>query len=468
MNVFSPVRPSLPATSQPLSVNTSPSVHALQPHRRTSADRPALAIISHGGARANRRFMESPSARPSFPTHAIYCDELPGATPQQRGLALLDEIRALRAAGVLANDVPAILYFHGDVEQGELMLSDEAGSFSLPAIVLLHCLSKPEEFAPSVPSRPAPILLSCCHAKAVLPALDGIARPVLLNGGKHEIEQLDAECVIQRTLAEVEAAWRHGEPLSADTLFDALGRTSGETLRLVEPQRCVVHHPLRSAASADEVSGSQEILYLRATLSHGSADKLAEALQFFGLQGLHAHFLPSHHPVLWYLVNAGARELYCKIGLLLALGEPIDQANAEGSTLLHDACCCDADEDDWEISECVDGEVEAIGSVTLAKLLLANGADPLAVNHSGFTARDLAFASGNPALIALFAEDADRSDDRHYQPAALLARARREGRTALVALLESAGICDDGRSARGAARLGQAAQPPQISENSDS
>ncbi len=441
MNFSVALRPSLPLPAAASSLTTPGAVTAIQSGGRAAADRPALLIISHGGDRANRRFMENPLSRPPFPTHGIYCDELPGTTPQERGVALLDEIRALATRGVLTNEVPTILYFHGEVDQGELMLSDEAGSISLPAVVLLNLLSKPDPCARPGPGRPAPIVLSCCHAKAVLPALAPIARPVLLNGGKHAIEQLDAESVIQRTLVEVESAWRSGNPLSADTLFDALGRTSGETLRLVEPHRCEVHHPLRSAQSPDQVGGSQEILYLRATLSHGSADKLAEALCFFGLDGLHSHFNPLHNPVLWYLVDSSARDIYCKIALLLALGEPIDQTNEDGNTLLHDACCCGADDDGH-------GDDGGIGSVTMAKLLLANGADALAVNDDGLTPNDLAQASGNPALVSLFADDTDRSGDAYYQPAALLSRARRDGRTHLVSLLEGLAHAGDGESPR--------------------
>ncbi len=425
---------------------------------RPSTQRPVLAIITDGGYRTDRSYLEDPVRRPPFPTCTIYCNELPGTTPIERGNALLEQISALHGSGELPRDVPTVLLFHGVIDNGELMLCDSEGRFMIHALVLLSRLSQTDEAASAAP--PAPILLSCCHAKRILPSLGQLARPVLLNGGKHELGQLDAECVYEKTLGEVENAWRSGEALSTRVLFDALSCTSGETLRLAEHGRCIAHHPLRSATDIDQISGNQEILHLRAVMAHGRVNRLAETLQALGFEAFLSYFDPSGNPALWYLVDVNARDLFPKVALLLALGEPVDQANACGNTLLHDACTNAGGDDE-----------DNAGAGRMARLLLANGADPLAVNAEGKTPADLAREAGDAGLAALLAGDDAFIDRASYQPARLLQRAREQEWNAVVALLEeiaepdagdAADAVEDGLSPRCARQISQ------ISENSDS
>ena len=392
---------------------------------------PVLSVITDGGSRFDRRHLEDPVRRPDFPVSALYCNELVGAGPLERGRALLDEIRRRKADGEFSPFVPTLVFTHGDVINGELMLTDAHGSFLIPASVLLAVLGSVAGLPASVRGQPAPIVLSCCKAEQVAASLEGFSRPVLINGSRRNLSHLDAESVFQRVLYETGQAWQDGGRVGTDQLFDAISRTSGEPVHRIEQDDWLTHHVLTSVTSLDEINAEQEVLYLIAKLSHGSVEQLAEALLLFGTEPLHSHFHwspgdPRSNPVLWHLVLCDARDLPHKLVLLLALGEHIDQTDEAGNTLLHDVCLWEGDE-----------ELPA-GDELMARLLLANGANPLAKNDGGITPIDLAEGTGNEELIAVFKPDDDVGDYPDMRPAGLLARAEAEGWGAVATLLRQA------------------------------
>ena len=392
---------------------------------------PVLSVITDGGSRFDRRHLEDPVRRPDFPVSALYCNELVGAGPLERGRALLDEIRRRKADGEFSPFVPTLVFTHGDVINGELMLTDAHGSFLIPASVLLAVLGSVAGLPASVRGQPAPIVLSCCKAEQVAASLEGFSRPVLINGSRRNLSHLDAESVFQRVLYETGQAWQDGGRVDTDQLFDTISRTSGEPVHRIEQDDWLTHHVLTSVTSLDEINAEQEVLYLIAKLSHGSVEQLAEALLLFGTEPLHSHFHwspgdPRSNPVLWYLVECDARDLPHKLVLLLALGQDIHQTDEAGNTLLHDVCLWQGDDD------------LPAGDEMMARLLLANGANPLAENDAGETPVELADASGNEALVAVFEPDADASDHAAMGPVGLLERAQEEGWGAVVSLLREA------------------------------
>lgn len=413
------------AATVPLPVTSPPATAA-----------PALAIITDGGSRFDRSHLEHPNHRPAVPNSTIYCNELVGADPLQRGLALLAGLRQRRQAGEFSPFVPTLVFMHGEVVNGELLLTDKHGSIQLPAIVLFHWLSSmdglPASFHSGLP--PAPIVLSCCHAERFASQLKSYPRPVLINGSEYGLSHIDAEMVFHRCVTEAALAWKTGRPLDADQLFDAISHTSGEPVHRIEAGYWETHHLLTSGTSLEEIGGSQEILYLQAMLAHGSVNRLAEALLLFGFDGLHSCFqwdreTREGNPVLCYLSNVNARDLAAKIVLMTALGEDIDQSDFDGNTLLHRACSCAGDDDD-----------DPGGDEILAKLLLANGANPLLENDDGMTPVDLAETTGNEALISLFDPDADTSDYDNFRLNRMIVRARSEGWGSVLSLLRERGF----------------------------
>ncbi len=389
---------------------------------------PALSIITDGGHRFDRRHLDDPARRPAFPVSALYCNELVGAGPEARGRALLDEIRRRKTDGEFSPFVPTLVFTHGEVINGELMLTDAQGSFLMPATVLLRLLDSAAGVPASMQGTPAPIVLSCCKAEHVATSLQGLSRPVLINGSRRNLSHLDAESVFQRVIFETGQAWLNGAQVDSEQLFDAISRTSGEPVHRIAQDDWLTHHVLTSVTSLDEINAEQEVLYLIAKLSHGTVEQLAEALLLFGTEPLRSHFHwsagdPRSNPVLWYLTGCNARDLPHKLVLLLATGEAIDQTDEDGNTLLHEVCLWQGDDD------------LPAGDEMMARLLLANGANPLAVNDAGITPVDLAEGSGNEELIAAFAPDADDSDFAAMRPAGLLARAQEEGWGAVVTLL---------------------------------
>ncbi len=419
-----------PITSSTATTATTAIANRRLPAAGTQGQ-PVLSVITDGGSRFDRRHLEDPARRPDFPVSALYCNELVGAGPLERGRALLDEIRRRKADGEFSPFVPTLVFTHGDVINGELMLTDSHGSFVIPASVLLTMLGSTTGLPASMQGQPAPIVLSCCKAEQVATSLAGFSRPVLINGGRKNLSHLDAESVFQRVLHETGQAWQDGGQVDTDQLFDAISRTSGEPVHRIEQDDWLTHHVLTSVTSLDEINAEQEVLYLIAKLSHGSVEQLAEALLLFGMEPLQSHFHwspgdPRSNPVLWHLVGCDARDLPHKLVLLLALGEDIQQTDDAGNTLLHDVCL-------WQ----GDDELPA-GDELMARLLLANGANPLAENDAGETPADLADASGNEELVAAFAPDADDSDYPEMGPAGLLTRAQEAGWGAVVSLLREA------------------------------
>lgn len=423
---------SLPPVSAP---SPSASINAIPPAGRTRT--PSLSIIVDGGEGFNRKTVERLIKVPGFALSIIDCSELVGANPVERGLALLREIRRLTEAGEFSPFIPTAAFLHGTVQNGELILQGENGSFSIPAIVLLHALSVTQALpaTASFESPCAPFVLSCCKAGHFAQFLPDSPRPVLISGGEHNVYGPDALAVMIRCIKEAQYAWMDGKALDTERLFDAISHTSGEPLHRIEQGQWQTHEVLHSVTSLDEIDPRQEVLYLCAMLAYGSVDQLAEALLLFGTDPLHRHFpydsqSPARsNPVLWHLATNKTRDFLPKLVLLLALGEDVNQKNGKGNTLLHDACKWPHDDDD-----------RVTGNETLARVLLANGANPYAQNRLCLMPSDLAQYSENDELIALFDPEAGSGNHPEFGPAGLMQKARRSGWGSVASLLEELGI----------------------------
>ena len=208
-----------------------------------------------------------------------------------------------------------------------------------------------------------------------------------------------------------------------------LASTSGEPVQLVGRGDWITHELLQSTTSLHRVGQRQRQLYLRAQLVNGSADDLAEALLLFGLAPLCEG--RKTMPVLHVLGRTVRRNMVAKFLLLIAAGVPVDQRDKRGETLLHRACRLDPHGDyPAPLAEVVATRRR------LARLLLANGADPLAENHRGDTPVDLAGDSGEEELISLFDPDADTSDFDLMRPAILRAYAEKRQWRNVMSLLD--------------------------------
>jgi hypothetical protein len=402
-------------------------------HLRTQ-NAPTLSIITDGGLTFSREYLEQADHLATFPTSTIYCNELIGGTALCRSQFFLKELKNRIQRGEFSPYIPVFVFMHGVLADGELMLTDQHDSFRIPASVLFHVLAGSSTVPAPGNTRQAPVVLSCCMAEKCAGSLAGYPRPVLINGSRHELSHVDADAVFRRCIYEVQKSWNAGETVDADQLFEAIASTSGEPVHRIEGGDWLTHDVLRSVTSIDSIDGSQEILYLRAMLAHGSADKLAEAILLFGMDGLRSHFdwdaeQRSGFSVFWFMLDSDARDIEAKIVLLAALGEDIDQTDESGNTMLHDVCLWRTSDDD-----------EITGCPLLAELLLANGADPLAENDEGLTPVDLAGQSNNEKLIILFDIDADRSKYPILQVAGLLAASLRDGRQSIVSLLQELNV----------------------------
>ena len=393
-----------------------------------------VSIITDGGTTFSRAYLEREDHISPLPSSTIYCNELIGGTPLSRSRYFLEDIKLKIQRGEFSPHIPVLVFMHGVMENGELMLTDHHDSFRMPASVLFHALASHGKISDSDKNKLAPIVLSCCMAEQFASSLRSYPRPVIINGSRHKLFQMDADMVFRRCIHEVKKSWHAGLPVDTDQLFDAIGSTSGEPVHRIVEDEWLTHDVLHSVTSIDEIDGSQEILYLRAMLSHGSANKFAEAILLFGMEGLRSHFdwdpeKRSGFSAIWFMLDSDARDIEAKIVLLAALGEDIDQTNSAGNTMLHDVCLWRTSEDD-----------KIIGCPMLAELLLANGADPLAENDEGLTPVDLAGQSDNETLIKLFDVDADRSNYPKLQAAGLLAMSISDGRESIVSLLRETGV----------------------------
>lgn len=459
-----------PSAFSPVPAGT-PSAHAvtsLPPDAGIRRYAPAMSVLVDGAAPLDRASLEDPAGGLHVPASTLFASELEGATPFDKGLALLNQVRARKAAGEFSAYQPALLFFHGMVQEGELILTDARGSFQLPAIVLLHALSS-ELKTPAAahdPRRPAPIVLSCCFAEHLASVLRDFPRPVLINGSEHELDVLDAQAVFRVSARVAEAAWRADRAVCADELFDALSSTSGDSVHQLAQGEWLTHTLPFSTASLSGLDDSQAAFYLRAMLIRGTADEFAEALLLFGTAPLH-RLDPSITP-LQYLLEFATFDMASKLQLLLVAGEDADAADDDGHTLLHTVCETDG------VSEEEDAEEAYELRWRLARILLAYGADPQVANHAGVTPAELARASGHPALASLFGHDANPGTPAWHQ-AALRTAALQRGWQSVLSLLanpaqlddvDDTGFTDDDSEASD--RTDDAAMPAQISENSDS
>lgn len=431
------------------------SVSAVTPSSLPGRANPVtISIIVDGGVGFDRKAVERLIKVPGFKASIIDCSELVGANRVERGLALLDEIRRRKASGEISGGIPAGIFLHACVKNGELMLSDEHDSFSLPAAVLFHAMAS--DATPSTScaaAQPAPVLLSCCKAAEFAKSLGNYPRPVLISGGEYNVYGPDANAVMIRFVQEAQLARLNGKALDTDRLFDVISHTSGEPLHRIEGAHWETHDVLTSVTSLDEIDARQEFFYLCAVLCNGTVDDFAEAVLLFGMEPLRRRFNQAPkggqapEPVLWQLVLRNTRDLMAKLVLLLALGEDIEQKNRKGNTLLHDACKWRMDDDD-----------ETIGNVELAEVLLANGASIYSKNARGLMPTDLAQASGNDDLNALLFSDRSSHARPELRPAGLHALARQCGWGSVVSLLTELGV----------ARPEDKAAKPQAMDLSDS
>ncbi len=348
-------------------------------------------ILVDGDPPFDRRTLEESGLLPATPHAILYCSELPGNTPIERGQYLLAEIRRRKAAGEFSTQTPALLFLHARRHNGELMVGDWHDRLSLPLAVLLHTLSA-ELFAPGqagAAGDPAPVVLSSCEAGAATSQLQDFPRPILVNGGEDGLFEGDARAVFRACVRMAERSWREASPLPAQAWFDRLAAVSGEMLQQVGMGDWIVHDLLESSASLASCSEQQAALHVRAKLLHGSVDDLAEALLLFGTGTLSND---GEMPAVHFLLEGEAHQLHAKVALLAAAGVPIDQRNAAGRSALYRAC---------DLSDRHGGSGPG-ERMAIVRLLLANGARPDLAHAGGHTPQSLAAASGMPALQAAF------------------------------------------------------------------
>lgn len=453
-SAFSPVLPRTAPVSAAAPVMPAPGI-------RHPA--PAPSVLTDGAAPFDRASLDHPATGLQMPAWTLFANELPGATPFDKGLALLDQVRARKAAGEFSAWQPALLFFHGIVLDGELVLTDARGSFQLPAIVLLHTLSTElrDPAAAHDPRAPAPIVLSCCHAEKIIPMLRDFPRPVLVNGSSDELDALDAQAVFAACTRTVEAAWRADRTVCKEVLFDTLATTSGERVHQLDGGEWLEHSLPLSTASLSRLDDRQAAFFLRAMLVSGTADELAEALLLFGTAPLHrldASITPLH-----YLLDFSTWHLAGKVQLLLLAGEDPNRVDKDGNTPLH--TICDIAPEPGE--QCPDEEIAL--RLKLASLLLAYGADPHQPNDDGFTPAGLAAGSGHPALASLFGPEA-RGGTLAWHQAQLRDEAVRQDWECVLSVLADPAQLDDVSDSTDddSGSTDDAATPAQMSENSDS
>jgi hypothetical protein len=353
----------------------------------------SVSMLVDGEAPFDRATLETSGILPATPYSILYLSELSGATPTERGLSLLAEIHRRKKTGEFSADTPTLLFLHSTIRNGELLVGDWHGRLAIPLSVVLHALSKellePAHGRPA--SEPAPVVVSGCGAGAAAEQLQDFPRPILINASEHSLFEGDARAVFGACLKIAERSWRDGRPLLAAQWFERLASVSGDVLHQTGEGEWLTHDPIGSTSSLSSMSRQQARLCMRAKLMQAGVNDVAEALQLFGMAALD---LEGASPPLHFLLETDAPELRAKIILLAALGVPIDQRDAHGSTLLHRLCAPELP--GAEI------EVDPERRVVLARMLLACGADPEARNSAGHTPRALAARNGPPSLQAAF------------------------------------------------------------------
>lgn len=421
-SAFTPVnrRSQSPAQVAPISFNAGMPVRS-QPA--------SIAIISSGEWPFDQATLEAPHMRPQAPFAALYCDQLPGNTSTERGLALLDEVVRRRASGEFGPQTLVVLMLHGAIENGELMIGDTQASIFLPATVLLNALASGSRLNDdSLPV--APILLSACHAEGIAGALGRLERPVVINGGRDPLLPADAQAVLQACVRHADACWREGRAVQAASLFETLSSVSAETLYLSDDDGLTEHRLLQSSSSLRHIHPLQAGLHVQTMLDHGSADELAESLLLFGLHA-YRKFSPAIPP-LHCVVNGCAEELMEKVQLLLAIGVDVNEADPDGDTALHLVCTEDPQWAEYDVAP----EEELILRHNLARRLLENGADADVENNDSYSPADLADDIGRP-LSELFLMDPPVEVKSQQRTQELIARARHDGWTSVVSLLNN-------------------------------
>lgn len=404
---------------QPLASGTGISAHAIaagQGHAK-SRQKPDLLVITYNDGPSGKTIRDEALQNAGLDCKTILCDELPGQNNEERGAALLAMLAQADST------VPTIVHLHAEVKNGELILYDAAGSIALSASTLLHQLA--QEGSENAEQAAAPVLLSCCHARELVKELLATGqqprRPLIINGGKHELNMLDASHLQLAMIAELGAGKRGRFQLSAGQLFERLQPVTGEPLTLLAPEGNDEHRPLKAAGDPADIGALQQTLYLRAKLVHGSADKLAAAFLALGFDAYQSHFDPESNPALRFMAETPSKDFPHKLVLMLALGEDPNQQDEEGDSLLHLACAADDD--------------GAGGDLAMARIMLANGADPNLPNHHGQTAFDLARAAGDAEMLALLSERNPAVAFADCLPGRLLAHAAGQGWSAVVRLM---------------------------------
>lgn len=386
----------------------------------------STSIIVDGEFPFDRKTLEASGRLPAAPHSVLYCSELPGASSTERGLALLAEIRRRKAGGEFSAFTPALLFLHGIVHNGELLLGDSRGRIRIPALVLLHELSA--ELTTADAPAAAPVVLSGCEAGAAAEVLKNFRRKVLINGCDETLLVDDAEATFDASVRLAEGNWLLGQRPDPVPWFEKLGSVTAETLHMVGHGEWTIHDLMSSATSLGSVRPQQAGLLLRKMILRGSVDDFAEALQLFGTEALRAH--PEWTPTMHFILDADAPNMLAKIVLLCVLGVPIDQNDDKGRTLLHRVCTLAAGQTGRRDPKVRDD------ATRLARMLLANGANPDAEDDSGITPRALAAEGGHPNLVAAFQPGLAARDLPALGPAGLRIAAEKHRWSSVLSLLD--------------------------------
>lgn len=423
--------PQIPAQQH---VNSSPLMRSVPSPAASRIEWPtngtvipySVGIIVDGEAPFDRNTLEASGRLPAAPHSILYCSEMPGANSIERGLALVAEIRRRKAGGEFSAFTPALLFLHGTVHNGELLLGDSRGRIRIPALVLLHELSA--ELDDATAPVAAPVVLSGCEAGAAAEVLKNFRRTVLINGCEETLLVDDAEAMFDASVRLAEGNWLLGQRPDPVPWFEKLGSVTADTLHLVGNGEWTVHDLMSSVTSLGSVSPQQAGLLLRKMILRGSVDDFAEALQLFGTDALHAH--PDWTPAMHFILDADGPGMLAKIVLLCVLGVPVDQKDANGRTLLHRVCSIATGK------ECRRDPKILVDVTRLARMLLANGAHPDAKDGNGITPRSLAVKDGHPDLIAAFRPGVAARDLPTLGPAGLRIAAEKHRWTSVMSLLD--------------------------------
>ncbi len=359
----------------------------------------SIAIISSGESPFDRTTLEALHSEPRSPFSVIYCNEIPGTTPVERGQALLAEIERRRLIGEFGPQTLMVVMLHGAISNNELILTDVNADVAIPAVVLLNALAKGTREGRDESQPAAPIVLSACHAESLDAHLPKLERALLINGSRERLIEEDASAVLQICIRESENHWRAGQVVKADQLFEELSMCSGDALHLIDEEEWVEHRLLDSSASLHAIDPRQAGLHVGAMLDHGSVDELAESLLLFGIAAYDS--VSPGFPAMHRVLRSGDEDMQEKIRLLLAIGEDINAGDEYDDTLLHIVCNYGPDGMADEKAR-----KDLIFRSVMARMLLENGADPDALNEDGESPFDIASATGEPALCHLFYEDA--------------------------------------------------------------